>query len=178
MDQEATVKARPFAGLRIEVETPLAFDQVLARLRRLTGKASAGEIVALADEVETADDYVREVEQRYVGESGFILFAEIDHGAWIGKFGIRRRSLRWIFGNPLIAITMIRHDITAGLFAPVELLLTEAEDRKGCSIAYVRPSSLMVIGENAPLQAAAQALDEKLDALVARATNPRADAGE
>ena len=36
--------------------------------------------------------------------------------------------MRWIFGNPLIAITMIRHDLTAGLFAPVEILVTEAEE--------------------------------------------------
>ena len=34
-------------------------------------------------------------------------------------------------GNPLIAITMIRHDITAGLFAPVEILVTEKDERSG-----------------------------------------------
>jgi len=46
-----------------------------------------------------------------------MLFHEIDHGGWLSKFGINRRMVRWIFGNPLIAITMIRHDLTAGLFA-------------------------------------------------------------
>jgi Domain of unknown function DUF302 len=45
--------------------------------------------------------------------------------------------VRWIFGNPLIAITMIRHDLTAGLFAPVEILVTEAEDGLGTTITYV-----------------------------------------
>src|ERR1700739_3095737 len=89
---KATLTRRPFQGVRIEVETPLSYDEVLARLRRLTGHASAGEIVGLARQADTADDYAREVE-RFVGESGFILFAEIDHGAWIGKFGIHRRSL-------------------------------------------------------------------------------------
>jgi hypothetical protein len=34
----------------------------------------------------------------------------------------------------------------------------------------VRPSSLMVIEENLPLRKAAKALDEKLDALIAKAT--------
>ena len=78
------------------------------------------------------------------------------------KFGINRRTVRWILGNPLIAITMIRSDITAGLFAPVELLVTEAEDGLGATITFVRPSTLMVIEENPPLLAAAKALDEKL----------------
>ena len=36
--------------------------------------------------------------------------------------------LRTVVGNPLIAIAMLRHDVTAGLFAPVELLLTEEEN--------------------------------------------------
>jgi uncharacterized protein (DUF302 family) len=72
--------------------------------------------------------------------------------------------------NPLIAITMIRHDITAGLFAPVEVLVTEKESGPGTTIAYVRPSSLMVIEENPPLREAAKALDEKFDALIAKAT--------
>jgi hypothetical protein len=48
--------------------------------------------------------------QQYVGDSGFMLFQEMDHCRWIEKFGIKRRLIRWIFGNPLIAITMIRRD--------------------------------------------------------------------
>jgi hypothetical protein len=66
---------------------------------------------------------------------------------------------------------MICHDITAGLFAPVELLVTENEDSPGAVMTYVRPSSLMVIEENAPLLAAAKALDQGFEALVARAAD-------
>jgi uncharacterized protein (DUF302 family) len=100
-----------------------------------------------------------------------MLFGEIDHGGWIWKFGINRRVIRLILGNPLMAITMIRHDITAGLFAPVELLVTENEDGPGATMTYVRPSSLMAIEENPPLLAAAKALDQKFEALVARAAD-------
>ena len=67
-------------------------------------------------------------------------------------------------------ITMIRHDITAGLFAPVEILVTEKEGGAGTTVTYVRPSSLIVIEENLPLRKAAKALDEKLDALIAKAS--------
>jgi uncharacterized protein (DUF302 family) len=106
-----------------------------------------------------------------VGESGFMLFAEIDHGGWLPKFGIEQRTMRLIIGNPLYAITMIRLDITAGLFAPVELLVTENIDWAGAKVTYVRPSSLMVVEDNLPLLAAVQALDGKLLELVAKATN-------
>jgi hypothetical protein len=65
----------------------------------------------------------------------------------------------------LIAITMLRHDVTAGLFVPVELLLAdEGEDRS--SLTYVTPSSLMVTGNNPELLDAAQELDAKLAAKV------------
>ena len=163
---------KPFNGVRTEVTTSVGFDEVLARLRAEMGRVSVQEIVALAKTSITEAEYVREVNERFVGASGFMLFAEIDHGGWLPKFGINRRTVRWILGNPLIAVTMIRHDITAGLFAPVELLVTEAEDHPGATVTYVRPSTLMVIGENPPLLEAAKALDEKYDALVARATTP------
>jgi hypothetical protein len=50
----------------------------------------------------------------------------------------------------------------------VELLVLEEEGR-GSSITYVKPSSLMVVEPNPPLLAAAQELDRKLAALVAKA---------
>jgi uncharacterized protein (DUF302 family) len=163
---------KSFNGVRTVVTTSVSFDEVLVRLRAQMGRGSVQDIVALAKTPITEAEYVREVQERFVGESGFILFAEVDHGGWLPKFGVDRRSVRWILGNPLIAITVIRHDITAGLFAPVELLVTEAENGHGATVTYVRPSTLMVIDENQPLLDAAKALDVKYDTLVARATTP------
>src|SRR5258708_28646078 len=77
--------------------------------------------------------YNKEIATQYAGPSGagpsgFMRLASLDHGSWIGRFGVKRRSVRWIFGNPVVALTMLRHDISAGLFVPIELLVTEAED--------------------------------------------------
>jgi uncharacterized protein (DUF302 family) len=77
--------------------------------------------------------------------------------------------LRVILGNPLIAITMLRHDVSAGLFAPVELLVTDEGEGRS-SLTYVRPSSLMVVEDNPELLSAAQQLDAKLAALAAKVT--------
>ena len=93
----------PFQGNRIEVKTTVDFEQVLQQLRDQMGQVSLPEIVGLSEKVRSAEEYTREINTRYVGNSGFILFAEIDHGTWIKKFGVHRRSMRLIFGNPLIA---------------------------------------------------------------------------
>ena len=81
--------------------------------------------------------------------------------------------LRVILGNPLIAITMLRHDVTAGLFAPVEVLLADEGDDHS-SLTYVKPSSLMVLekdaGHNPELLSAAEELDAKLAALAEKVT--------
>jgi uncharacterized protein (DUF302 family) len=155
----------PFNGQRIVVSTRIGFDALRGRLRAHMGSLPLAELSALAGRAPDRGAYEAEVRRR-AGPSGFLLFAEIDHGAWLGKFDIRRRTVRWIFGNPLIAQTMIRHDITAGLFAPVEMLITEDEDGSGTTITYVRPSTLMAISENPPLEAAAKALDGQIQALI------------
>lgn len=169
------IESKSFTGIRIDVFTPLAFDEVLKKLRSLMGSASPNDINAVSQEATSESEFARLVDERFVGRSGFMFFAEINHGDWLPKFGISQRVVRWIIGNPLLAVSMIRHDLVAGLFAPVELLITES-DKSTTRLTYVRPSSLMVIESNPPLLDAAQTLDEKLAALVADATHQRTSA--
>ena len=156
-----------FDGIRVRYLSTKGVDELLAALLADIGDKP----VPINEIAKTRDDwesYRQEVE-KYVGPSGFMLFGLFDHGAWIAKAGIDRKVLRVILGNPLIAITMLRHDVTAGLFAPVELLLTDEGD--GSSLTYVKPSSLMVVEENPELLSAAEALDAKLAALAEKVTD-------
>jgi hypothetical protein len=59
--------------------------------------------------------------------------------------------------------------IPPGLFLPVEFLLAESGDGASCNVTYVVPSSLIVVDANPQLLSAAQALDAKVEALVASA---------
>jgi uncharacterized protein (DUF302 family) len=157
-----------FDGVRVRHDSDKSYDGLLAALL-----AGIGEKPVSLDDLVTAssdwESYRREVEP-HVGPSGFMLFKLIDHGAWITKAGIDRKVMRVILGNPLIAITMLRHDVTAGLFAPVELLiLDEGEGRS--SLTYVKPSSVMVVEKNPELLAAAEELDAKLAALATKVTS-------
>ncbi len=158
-----------FTGIRVVVTTATPFDKVLDNLTGLMGHAPFEQLGAVAKASSNGEEFEREVQRRFVGESGFMKFGEIDHGGWLGLYGIHRRTVRWIFGNPLIAVTMIKYDMTAGLFAPVEMLITEAGNGRGVTLTYLLPSSLVVIEDNPPLRAAEEALDKKVAALVERA---------
>lgn len=158
-----------FQGVRARYESAKTYDELVTALLADIGEKP----VPINDFATAADDwqsYQRLVEP-HVGPSGFMLFGLFDHGAWIKKAGIKRKVLRVILGNPLIAITMLRHDVTAGLFAPVEVLLVD--EREGhSSLTYVKPSSLMVLdtgpAHNPELLSAAKDLDAKLAALAAK----------
>ncbi|WP_250478259.1 DUF302 domain-containing protein [Caballeronia sp. INML1] len=157
---------KDFEGKRVELETEHSLETVLDRLRDACGKSSAGEIATLAQSARDSHAFEEKVKERYVGRSGFMIFGEFDHGAWLAIYGIRRPTVRVILGNPLIAITMMKLDVTAGLFAPVELLLSQRSHGSGTTAVYVRPSSLICTTENSDLRAAAVALDAKLEKLV------------
>ena len=158
----------PFNGVRFTFDSNKSFDKVMSALL-----ADVGDNPVLLNEVaanyESWESYKKEIES-HIGPSGFSLFATIDHGAWIKKVGIRRKAVRLIIGNPMIAITMLRHDLTAGLFAPVELIVIE-EDGGRSSLTYVRPSSLMVVEKDEALLDAAKKLDSKLHALAQKVTS-------
>ncbi|CQD19858.1 hypothetical protein BN000_04675 [Mycobacterium europaeum] len=155
-----------FTGVRVRYDSTKSYDELLAALL-----ADIGEQPVPINDIATStgdwEPYRQRVES-HVGPSGFMLFGVVDHGAWIAKAGIDRRAVRVILGNPLIAITMLRHDVTAGLFAPVELLI--ADEGAGSSLTYVKPSSLMVVAPNPELLSAAEQLDAKLAALAATVT--------
>lgn len=159
-----------FDGVRVRYDSAKSYDELVTALLADIGVQPVP-IDAMATSTGDWRTYQERVES-HVGPSGFMLFGTVDHGAWITKVGIERKALRVILGNPLIAITMLRHDVTAGLFAPVELLVTD--NGTGSSVTYVKPSSLMVVEPNLELLSAAEKLDAKLAALAEKVTGGQA----
>jgi uncharacterized protein (DUF302 family) len=157
-----------FDGVRVRYDSDKSYDELLAALLTDIGEkpVQINDFATATDDWQSYQDRV----EPHAGPSGFMLFNLIDHGAWITKAGIERKVMRVFLGNPLIAITMLRHDVTAGLFAPVEMLLFDEGDGRS-SLIYVRPSSLMVVENNPELLAAAEELDAKLAALATKVTS-------
>jgi uncharacterized protein (DUF302 family) len=156
-----------FSGVRITRCSALTFDEVVARLRMRMGALNARQVSEFGRQATSVAEFEDAVKPR-LGDSGFVLMQEIDHGAWLKIYGIEGRYLRWIFGNPLIAITMIGPDPIAGLFVPLELLITE-DPRGAAIITYVEPSSQIVIDgdKSEALRTAANELDAKVETLLA-----------
>lgn len=157
-----------FAGVRVDRKVPANIDVVVAGFRTQMGQLTVAAVIEMARRADSVEEFEAEA-RKFIPESGFVIFDEIDHGAWLQRYGLGLKSLRWLFGNPLIAVTMIREDATAGLFVPLELLFTENQNGDECTITYVVPSSLIAIGDNAALLAAARRLDDKVEALMASA---------
>jgi uncharacterized protein (DUF302 family) len=164
-----------YDGVRVRIESDNTYEHLVAALLSEVGERPESISDLPSAFFHDLGSFSTEI-TRHLGSSEFMLIHVIDHGEWLETAGINRKAMRAILGNPLISVTMLRHDLTAGLFAPVELLLLE-EDHNRSSITYVKPSSQMVIDDNPPLRAAAQALDEKLAALAAKVVSSRVAAG-
>jgi uncharacterized protein (DUF302 family) len=102
------------------------------------------------------------------GPSGFMLFGTNDHGSLLRLAGQKRKAVQYVVGNPLFALQMTQHDIRAGLYAPLRVLIYENEAGKTC-VEYDRPSSLFGQFGNDRISPTAAMLDRKLEALVAAA---------
>jgi uncharacterized protein (DUF302 family) len=114
-------------------------------------------------------DKVRAKLEKMAGPSGFMLFRTSDHGALLRLTGQKKKAIQYLIGNPLFAIQMTQHDIRAGLYAPLRVLIYENEDGK-TYVEYDQPSSLFGQFGNAKVTEVAKMLDKKLAELVAKAT--------
>jgi uncharacterized protein (DUF302 family) len=81
----------------------------------------------------------------------------------------------YTIGNPLVAITMLRHNIAAGLNLPLRLAIYRDEVSGTTRLIYDQPSGLMSGLANPSLMEAADKLDAKLAALAEQVTGVKAN---
>jgi len=169
----ATKKVETYTETRITFHSTKPFDSIMAKLYASIGspeKIHAWLEIAkgiTSYSAESRDKFVAATEKT-VGPHGFMIFQEFNHGAWVPLFSVGDglKSKRIILGNPLIAITMLKHDMTAGLAVPVELLVLERIEG-GVDLIYQLPSTLIAgLNRDEELVRAAEVLDGKLEKLV------------
>jgi uncharacterized protein (DUF302 family) len=68
------------------------------------------------------------------------IFGNRDHGALLAIAGLKQRAIQYDIGNPLTASLMTRHKISAGLYAPIRVLLRESPEGE-VAFEYDRPVS-------------------------------------
>ncbi len=145
-----------------------SFDDVVAAFEAAVGSIEKKGFQAEVDATEGTADF-EALMRSHEGSSGFMRFMTTDHGRWLTHIGLHFKAKMYTIGNPLIARTMIKHDIGAGLNVPVRLMIYEDTEGK-TRLGYDLPSSLMSRLHNEEVTAAARKLDEKLIALAELAT--------
>ena len=142
------------------------FDEVTRAFERQLGRFEPGVYQALAAGGDA--EGARAKIEAMAGPSGFMLFGTQDHGSLLRLAGQQRKAIQYVVGNPLFALQMTQHDIRAGLYAPLRVLVYEDGQGKTC-VEYDRPSSLFGQFGDDRISPTAAMLDKKLEALVASA---------
>jgi len=76
--------------------------------------------------------------------------------------GLSRKAVQYEIGNPLTASRMTQHQLPAGLYAPLRVLLYENEAGRAV-FEYDRPSSLFGQFDDERVTAVARELDASLE---------------
>ncbi len=92
------------------------------------------------------------------------IFGFRDHGAAVQVAGLQRQAIQYDIGNPLTATKMTRHRISAGLYAPIRVLLREDSD--GVAFEYDRPISTFGQFGDPDVDEVARKLDKDLQAVL------------
>jgi uncharacterized protein (DUF302 family) len=150
-----------------------SFDEVVRAFEAAVGSVENIGLEALSASTKSAEEFESQIKLRE-STSGFMRFFTADHGAWMARVGLNARARMYTIGNPLIARTMLEHDIAAGLNVPVRLMIYEEPASQTTRLAYDLPSSLMSGLKNEKIAAAAKKLDAKLIALAVHATSAEA----
>ena len=156
---ERTIEVR-----HVSVELNTDFDRLTAVLERSLGRFDE----ALLKELETNPGLVEEHLKEAAGDQGLMLFNIQDHGKLLNLFGTPKKAKQYVLGNPLIAAMMTRHEIRAGLYAPLRLFVYETDDHT-TRIEFDKPSSLFGQFNNPEVTVVAQSLDAKFACLIEKA---------
>jgi hypothetical protein len=131
---DSAVTRRVLQVEHITMKTTKKFADVEAALERNVPQLDPAIAAALANGDEQR---ATELER---GAPLFI-FLKRDHGELLQVAGRPRKALQYEIGNPHTASKMTRHRLSAGLYAPLRVMLYE-DEAGGSIFEYDRPSSL------------------------------------
>lgn len=151
-----------------EYVTRKTYEEVVAAFDAVLGDVEYGRFTEILNAAENREDWEREITACF-GPSGMLRFFSVDHGRWMGFYGHQLKAKKYVYGNPLIAETLMRYDIRFGLQAPNQLMVYEDADGYA-RVTYDLPSSLFNFIGNNDLTRTAAGLDAKVAQFVEQIT--------
>lgn len=146
------------------VKLNTSFENFTQKLEEALGRFDAKTIANLSETPEMLENAIKKME----GYEGLMLFDKFDHGAFLTIANAPRKAIQYVIGNPLIASTMTRYDIRAGLYAPLRAFVYTAKDNE-LLIEYDLPSDLFGQFNNDNVTLVGKSLDAKLEKLIKKA---------
>jgi uncharacterized protein (DUF302 family) len=164
----ATMAIRQINVERFSVTSSKSFEDTVATLKAAVGQPDMVKFLPATEQAKTFAELEHTV-QRSLGSSGLMIFMEMNSGAVLRKeTGTGTpKIIRFLIGNPLIMKEMAKHVPDAASYAPVTILVDERPD--GVHLSYDRMVSFLTPYGNAEALKVAQALDAKVEALLASA---------
>ena len=161
-DQKISEKTVKVSHVTVVVRS--SYEEFTKKLESMVGRFNP----AVIKNVEKDPKLVVSQLEAMQGEQNLMLFEIQEHGRLLNIAGAPRKAVQYTIGNPLIASTMTRHDIRAALYAPLHVLVFEADD-KSVHVEYDLPSTLFgQFGIN-EITTVGLALDDKLLTLIKKA---------
>ncbi|KAI1787135.1 hypothetical protein LXA43DRAFT_896724 [Ganoderma leucocontextum] len=182
-------------GRRITYDTPLPFAEVIACLDQEINKAGGGpEVFHLLSTVQTRaelEDGINTLTagRQFVYVRALSMLAHVTltcrallgtaYHKWLNAYNGTTdtpQTYGYVLGNPLIAQTMLRHDLTVVIHVPPKIVIVEKADGSGTRVTYDNPASVIAVptasGERVDpeLAEAAVVLSGKFEALIQRIT--------
>jgi uncharacterized protein (DUF302 family) len=159
--------ARQIAVNHVIVEAKVDFGSFTQHLEALLGRFDPSVVKTLLQTDPAAAD-VRLAQME--GDQGLMIFSMQNHGALFGMVGTARHAIRYNIGNPRVAFRMTQHDIRAGLYAPLSVLVYEISPGT-VRVEYDQPSTLFGQFGNAAVAAVGRELDGKLASVIEHAVS-------
>ena len=159
-----TISSEQVVIIHKTIEISADFDIFTGNLEAILGKFDPSVGATLAKDPTAAEAEIKKM----AGEQGLMIFGSQNHGALFALLGKKMKAKRYHIGNPLTAIQMTQHDIRAGLYAPMTVLVYEPEPTK-VRIDYDLPSSEFGQFKNTHINEIASGLDLKLEKAIEKA---------
>jgi hypothetical protein len=141
-----------------------SFEEVVNAFEAGVGDGDDGRFLNGMKALSNAQDWERLCQSSF-GPSGFLHVLTFDHGHWLTFYGIGGKAKQYTYGNPLLAHTMVKHDIGVCFQVPFRILIYETAEGQ-VRIAYDLPSTLMARLHNDDVDEAACSIDLKVIAFV------------
>jgi len=158
----------PFIGVQRRLPSAQSYSTVLARISAILGAEPISLSVMLNMETVNRADNLKSVRYRHDDQGAFVLLRMTDLSELTSRSSEAKRMARFEIGHPKLMQSMFHHEVLSALFAPIGIMLIEERVETTCSLNYVVPSTLTVLGANSRLATEAKELDVQVQELVGR----------